>query len=130
MSFVKYDEIVEDGGETIRNLLKFSDTKLTVIRHGAVESSMSFEKGKKLRSLYRTPFGDLEVGTLVSPEDEDAFCAAILEELTRRHAEPERRDAIAHYARGNFAQAQFVARLEEVYQSAVRDFQIRGGQAV
>ena len=64
--FVKYDEIVEDGGETIRNLLKFSDTKLTVIRHGAVESSMSFEKGKKLRSLYRTPFGDLEVGTLVS----------------------------------------------------------------
>ena len=51
MSFVKYDEIVEDGGETIRNLLKFSDTKLTVIRHGAVESSMSFEKGKKLRFL-------------------------------------------------------------------------------
>ena len=47
LSFVKYDEIVEDGGETIRNLLKFSDTKLTVIRHGAVESSMSFEKGKK-----------------------------------------------------------------------------------
>lgn len=66
LSFVKYDEIVEEGGETIRNLLKFSDTKLTVIRHGAVESSMSFEKGKKLRSLYRTPFGDLEVGTLVS----------------------------------------------------------------
>ena len=66
LSFVKYDEIVEDDGETIRNLLKFSDTKLTVIRHGAVESSMSFEKGKKLRSLYRTPFGDLEVGTLVS----------------------------------------------------------------
>ena len=57
---------MEDGGETIRNLLKFSDTKLTVIRHGAVESSMSFEKGKKLRSLYRTPFGDPEVGTLVS----------------------------------------------------------------
>ena len=75
-------------------------------------------------------FINSEVGTLVSPEDEDAFCAAILEELTRRHAEPERRDAIAHYARGNFAQAQFVARLEEVYQSAVRDFQIRGGQAV
>ena len=41
LSFVKYDEIVEDGGETIRNLLKCSDTKLTVIRHGAVESSMS-----------------------------------------------------------------------------------------
>ena len=75
-------------------------------------------------------FINSEVGTLVSPEDEDAFCAAILEELTRRHAEPERRDAIAHYARGNFAQAQFVARLEEVYQSAARDFQIREGQAV
>ncbi len=60
-----------------------------------------------------------EVGTLVSPEDEDAFCAAILDEVTRRHTEPERRDAIAHYARSNFAQTQFVARLEEIYQSVM-----------
>ncbi|MFR5846029.1 MAG: hypothetical protein ACLUEU_09825 [Oscillospiraceae bacterium] len=63
------------------------------------------------------------MGTLVSQRTRTPS-AAILEELTS-HAEPERRDAIAHYARGNFAQAQFVARLEEVYQSAVRDFQIR-----
>ena len=60
-----------------------------------------------------------EVGTLVSPEDEDAFCTAILDEVTRRHTEPERRDAIARYARSNFAQAQFVARLEEIYQSVI-----------
>lgn len=63
-----------------------------------------------------------QVGTLVSPEDEEAFCAAILNELTRHHVEPERRDVIAGYARSNFAQAQFVAKLEQVYQYAVRDF--------
>lgn len=55
LSFVKYDEIVEEGGETIRNLLKFSDTKLTVIRHGAVESSMSFEKGKSSGAFTARP---------------------------------------------------------------------------
>ncbi len=60
-----------------------------------------------------------EVGTLASPEDEDAFCTAILDEVTRRHTEPERRDAIARYAHSNFAQAQFVARLEEIYQSVI-----------
>ena len=60
-----------------------------------------------------------EAGTLVSPEDEDAFCGAILEELARRDAEPERHDAIARYARSHFAQSQFVTRLEEVYQSVI-----------
>ena len=67
-------------------------------------------------------FINSQVGTLVSPEDEEAFCAAILNELTRHHTEPERRDIIAHYASSNFAQAQFVAKLEQVYQRAVRDF--------
>ena len=67
-------------------------------------------------------FINSQVGTLVSPEDEEAFCAAILNELTRHHTEPERRDIIAHYASSNFAQAQFVAKLEQVYQRAVRAF--------
>lgn len=66
LSFVKYDEIVEESGEKIKNLLKFSDKELTVTRRGGVESTMSFEKGKKRRSLYRTPFGDLEVGTFAT----------------------------------------------------------------
>lgn len=63
-----------------------------------------------------------KVGTLVSPEDEDAFCAAILEEMTRRDTEPERRDIIANHARSNFTQAQFVTKLEDIYRRAVREF--------
>ena len=62
-----------------------------------------------------------EVGRLVSPEDEDSFCGAILEEMTRHHTEPERRNAIARYARSNFAQTQFVTRLEAVYQSVIEE---------
>ena len=75
-------------------------------------------------------FINSQVGALVSPENEEAFCTAILNELTRHHTEPERRDIIAHYASGIFAQAQFVAKLEQVYQRAVREFSDEGGRAV
>lgn len=49
-----------------RNLLKFNDRRFTVIRRGSMESTMTFEKGKKHRSLYRTPFGNLEIGTFAT----------------------------------------------------------------
>lgn len=64
-------------------------------------------------------FVSREAGTLVSVDDVEAFCGAILEELTRRHVEPERRAAIARYARCNFAQQSYVERLEEVYEAAL-----------
>ena len=66
LNFVKYDEIMEEDGEKIRNLLKFNDRQFTVIRRGSMESTMTFEKGKKHRSLYRTPFGNLEIGTFAT----------------------------------------------------------------
>ena len=45
LNFVKYDEIMEEDGEKIRNLLKFNDRQFTVIRvqHGIHHD---FEKGK------------------------------------------------------------------------------------
>ena len=64
-------------------------------------------------------FVSREAGTLVSVDDVEALCGAILEELTRRHVEPERRAAIARYARCNFAQQSYVERLEEVYEAAL-----------
>ena len=66
LNFVKYDEIMEEDGEKIRNLLKFNDRQFTVIRRGSMESTMTFEKGKKHRSLYRTTFGNLEIGTFAT----------------------------------------------------------------
>ena len=64
-------------------------------------------------------FVSRDAGTLVSVDDVDAFCGAILEELARHHVEPERRAAIARYARCNFAQQSYVERLEEVYEAAL-----------
>ena len=46
LNFVKYDEIMEEDGEKIRNLLKFNDRQFTVVRRGSMESTMTFEKGK------------------------------------------------------------------------------------
>ena len=85
------------------------------------------DAGLDARYLLLEAFGEslasfLAIKDKTLPEDEEAFCAAILNELTRHHTEPERRDIIAHYASSNFAQAQFVAKLEQVYQRAVRDF--------
>ena len=57
-------------------------------------------------------FINSSVGTLVSSNDEDAFCGAILEELAHSREAPERRAFIARYARENFAQELFVAKLK------------------
>ena len=64
-------------------------------------------------------FINSSVGTLVSSNDEDAFCGAILEELAHSREAPERRAFIARYARENFAQELFVAKLEDVYASVL-----------
>ena len=63
---VPEEALMEEDGEKIRNLLKFNDRQFTVIRRGSMESTMTFEKGKKHRSLYRTPFGNLEIGTFAT----------------------------------------------------------------
>ena len=64
-------------------------------------------------------FINSSVGTLVSSNDEDAFCGAILEELAHSREAPERRAFIARYARENFAQELFVTKLEDVYASVL-----------
>jgi L-malate glycosyltransferase len=64
-------------------------------------------------------FINSDVGTLVSPDDVEEFCGAILEELAKRDTEPGRREHIARYARENFAQAQFVTKLEDIYRSVI-----------
>lgn len=62
-------------------------------------------------------FINSSVGTLVSSNDEDAFCGAILEELAHSR-EPGAAGVYRRYARENFAQELFVAKLEDVYASA------------
>lgn len=64
-------------------------------------------------------FINSSVGTLVSSNDEDAFCGAILEELAHSREAPERRAFVARYARENFAQELFVTKLEDVYASVL-----------
>ena len=72
-------------------------------------------------------FINSSVGTLVSSNDEDAFCGAILEELAHSREAPERRAFIARYARENFAQELFCGKAGGCL--CFRAFLIRAGGA-
>ncbi len=60
-------------------------------------------------------FVNNDVGTLVTPDDEDAFCGAILEEITRNGDLPGRRVMISNHVRGKYSQELFVDNLEYIY---------------
>ncbi|MBE6101575.1 MAG: DUF1934 domain-containing protein [Selenomonas ruminantium] len=59
--YVLYEEkgLTENGKVTAT--LKFDESKLTLLRHGAVEQTMEFLPRGESRSLYRTPIGNLSL---------------------------------------------------------------------
>lgn len=48
--------------ETVQNLMKFRDEYLEVTKTGFVKTQMVFEKDKKTKSYYITPFGAVNIG--------------------------------------------------------------------
>lgn len=59
--YVRYEDagLVED--KVVSTTLKFSEGKLTILRHGAMEQTMEFILGQESRSLYPTPLGNLSL---------------------------------------------------------------------
>ena len=64
--YILYDEVVEGLEGTIRNVIKVSPTGMDIIKRGAANTHMQFEKDKKNLSCYVTPMGDLMVGVQAS----------------------------------------------------------------
>lgn len=60
--FVLYDEVIDGVTGSIRNTLKIGDGTVDIIKNGAVQSHMSFEKEKATMNCYATPFGQIMVG--------------------------------------------------------------------
>lgn len=58
--YVQYEEELPDGEGSARSLVKFTDKYLCVTRKGDYASRMEFREGRRQRTEYRTPAGNLE----------------------------------------------------------------------
>ena len=57
--YILYEEVLEGMEETVKNVIKISDSSMDIIKKGAANSHMLFEKNKKNLSCYSTPMGDM-----------------------------------------------------------------------
>lgn len=60
--YVLYDEILEDTNEICKNRIKIGKEQVEILKTGASNVHMVFEKGKKNLTYYNTPFGNLLIG--------------------------------------------------------------------
>lgn len=60
MEVILYEEIAsnEDGHiNTTKNIMKIQDSQITVVKKGATQTEMHFEKGSTYHGFYKTPYG-------------------------------------------------------------------------
>mgnify|MGYP002510441075 FL=1 len=60
--YVIYEEMTEGFKETTKNMIKFKDSYLEVLKKGLVNVHMVFEKNKKNMTSYMTPYGNILIG--------------------------------------------------------------------
>ena len=60
-NYVQYEDHELSGTVATSTLLKIAGSSLTLLRRGAVTQEQHFAKGKESRSVYRTPYGELEL---------------------------------------------------------------------
>ncbi len=54
---IQYEEVAEEDGAVIRNLLKLSSEELTIKKEGAYHSHMVFNRSEVAPAQYGTPYG-------------------------------------------------------------------------
>ena len=60
--YVIYEEACEGFEETTKNVIKFRENSLDLMKKGLVNVHMIFEENKKNMTNYATPFGDILIG--------------------------------------------------------------------
>lgn len=61
--YILFEEVLEGAGETIKNRIKISGTdSVEIIKSGAANSHMVFERNKKNLTYYQTPMGQMLIG--------------------------------------------------------------------
>ncbi|MDY4835150.1 MAG: DUF1934 domain-containing protein [Frisingicoccus sp.] len=59
--YIVYDELIPETGEQVSSTLKMTPKRIDMIKHGSHSAHMVFETNTKNMSLYRTPYGMMEV---------------------------------------------------------------------
>jgi uncharacterized beta-barrel protein YwiB (DUF1934 family) len=59
MYYVQYDEVIEEGKESIKNRMKISQTQIEMIKKGSGASQITFDLDQDTQAIYRTPYGSL-----------------------------------------------------------------------
>lgn len=68
--YVLYDEVVEGSQEGIKNKLKITGTdQVDMMKSGATNAHMVFERYKKTQTYYQTPFGQMLVSFYTTAMD-------------------------------------------------------------
>ena len=62
--YILYDEVVEGMSGHTRNVIKIGENSLEITKKGLMNKWMVLEKGKRHRTVYQTPFGNIEIGLI------------------------------------------------------------------
>lgn len=65
-TYITYKETELSGMDGDRTVLKFKNGVCTMHRYGVHKSELAFEEGKRIESIYHTPYGNFEMATLAS----------------------------------------------------------------
>lgn len=60
--YVVYDEITEGFSESTKNVIKFKEHSMDLMKRGLVNVHMVFEENKKNMTSYSTPYGNILIG--------------------------------------------------------------------
>ena len=62
--YILYDEVVEGMSGHTSNVIKIGENSLEITKKGLMNTRMVLEKGKRHRTVYQTPFGNIEIGLI------------------------------------------------------------------
>ncbi len=60
-SYIKYEDTILDEDKATSTTIKIGDNQVSILRHGATNTQMIFEKDKEHYTPYDTPFGLFEI---------------------------------------------------------------------
>lgn len=82
--YLFYDEIGDDTNLIVKNSIQITEEHVSVSKKGLINAQMNFEKENKLVSVYKTPYGQMEMGvytTGICLDERDDFLELKLEYL-------------------------------------------------
>lgn len=94
--YVLFEETDEESQSVVKNRFKLSEDRLEISKKGAMNTTMTFQRGKKSSSWYGTPVGDVQLGIevtdmqLMEGEDEIEMNVAYALEMNSEHVSDSR----------------------------------------